>query len=61
MLISDKDELTPSDLSIEAYSRAREPKDIYILSGGHYDGYFGEAFEKHTAKQIEFWKKWLHV
>ncbi|OAP55256.1 hypothetical protein AYL99_10229 [Fonsecaea erecta] len=61
MVIADKDELTPTDIAIEAYSRAREPKDIFIFPGGHYAGYFGEAFDKNTAVQIEFWKKWLLV
>lgn len=59
MVIADKDELTPTDIAIEAYSRAREPKEIYIFAGGHYAGYSGEPFEKNTARQIEFWKKYL--
>jgi len=59
MVIADKDELTPTDIAIEAYSRAREPKDIFIFPGGHYAGYFGEAFDRSTAVQMDFWKKWL--
>ncbi|KAF1817165.1 alpha/beta-hydrolase [Eremomyces bilateralis CBS 781.70] len=39
MCVADKDELTPTDIAIESYSRTREPKDIYIFPGGHYDGY----------------------
>ncbi|KAF1816895.1 DltD N-terminal domain protein [Eremomyces bilateralis CBS 781.70] len=57
MCVADKDELTPTDIAIESYSRAREPKDIYIFPGGHYDGYYGETFEKVIAYQIGFWKK----
>jgi fermentation-respiration switch protein FrsA (DUF1100 family) len=59
MVIADKDELTPTDISVEAYSRAREPKEIFFLPGGHYEGYFGETFNKSSAKQVEFWKKYL--
>lgn len=59
MVIADKDELTPTDIAIEAYSRAREPKEIFILAGGHYAGYFGEKFDRNTERQIEFWKKYL--
>ncbi|OQV09991.1 hypothetical protein CLAIMM_14056 isoform 1 [Cladophialophora immunda] len=61
MVVADKDELTPTDIAIEAYSRAREPKQFHLFPGGHYAGYFGEAFDKSTAVQIEFWKKWLLV
>lgn len=60
MCIADNDELTPTDLAIEAYSRAREPKEIMIFKGGHYDGYYGEVFERVVAKQIDFYKRfWL--
>lgn len=57
MCIANNDELTPTDIAIESYSRAREPKDIYIFRGGHYDGYYGETFENVIAYQKDFLKK----
>jgi uncharacterized protein len=33
------DVLTPTSLAIEAYERAREPKKLVILPGGHFDAY----------------------
>lgn len=33
------DHLTVSDLAIEAYEQAREPKRLAILPGGHFDAY----------------------
>ncbi|GAA4539282.1 alpha/beta hydrolase [Pseudonocardia xishanensis] len=33
------DHLTPTRLAIDAYERAREPKKIVILPGGHFDAY----------------------
>jgi hypothetical protein len=60
MCIADNDELTPTDLAIESYSKAREPKEIMIFKGGHYDGYYGECFERVVKKQCDFFKRtWL--
>jgi len=28
-------------LAIDAYEKAREPKDLVILPGGHFDAYVG--------------------
>lgn len=33
------DVLTPTDLAIAAYEKAREPKKLTILPGGHFDAY----------------------
>ncbi|KPI36677.1 putative 31.7 kDa protein in traX-finO intergenic region [Cyphellophora attinorum] len=53
------DTLTPTDLALEAYSRAREPKQLHILPGGHFDGYTGKNFDKNTSVQIEFLREHL--
>lgn len=39
LLCAVNDVLTPTDLAIAAYEKAREPKQIEILPGGHYDIY----------------------
>jgi uncharacterized protein len=39
MLVAREDHLTPSHLAIDAYERAREPKRLVILPGGHFDAY----------------------
>ena len=31
--------LTPTDLALEAYQQAREPKRLVLLRGGHFDAY----------------------
>ncbi|KAK6399498.1 hypothetical protein LTR81_025150 [Elasticomyces elasticus] len=41
MTVAENDVLTPTDISIEAFSRAREPKSLHIIPGGHFDGYTG--------------------
>jgi fermentation-respiration switch protein FrsA (DUF1100 family) len=39
MLPAQNDVLTPTDLALAAYERAREPKKLQILPGGHFDAY----------------------
>ena len=59
MTVAFNDVLTPTDLAIEAFSRAREPKELHILPGGHFDAYSGPGFEKNAGRQLEFLKKTL--
>ncbi|MEA2229797.1 MAG: uncharacterized protein QOF04_3427 [Solirubrobacteraceae bacterium] len=39
MVVAEGDHLTVSDLAIEAFESAREPKRLAILEGGHFDAY----------------------
>jgi fermentation-respiration switch protein FrsA (DUF1100 family) len=39
MLVAEGDHLTPAHLAIDAYERARQPKELVILPGGHFDAY----------------------
>jgi len=39
MVVAAGDHLTPYDLALEAYQRAREPKRLVMLPGGHFDAY----------------------
>ncbi|MEX0959813.1 MAG: alpha/beta hydrolase [Burkholderiales bacterium] len=39
MVVAGDDRLTPTDLAIEAYERAREPKKMVLFKGGHFDAY----------------------
>ncbi len=39
MVVAALDHLTPADLALEAYQRAREPKRLVLLPGGHFDAY----------------------
>jgi fermentation-respiration switch protein FrsA (DUF1100 family) len=57
--VAANDVLTPTDLTIEAYSRAREPKQLQILPGGHFEGYAGPNFERSAGTQAEFLAKHL--
>ena len=48
LLVGAGDILTVSDLAIDAYEQAREPKKLVILPGGHFDAYIAD-FEVSSA------------
>ena len=59
MVVSEKDNEAPVELALEAYAKAREPKELQVLPGGHFD-VFGEGnFEKTMAVQADFLKRKL--
>ncbi len=39
MIVADADWVTPTDLALEAYGRAREPKALTMIPGGHFVPY----------------------
>lgn len=39
MLVAKDDVLTPTELALEAFENAREPKKLVVLPGGHFDAY----------------------
>jgi fermentation-respiration switch protein FrsA (DUF1100 family) len=39
MIVAREDHLTPAHLAIDAYEQARQPKELVILPGGHFDAY----------------------
>ena len=47
------DHLTVSDLAIEAYEQAREPKRLVILPGGHFDAYVA-GFEGAAGAAVDW-------
>ena len=59
LTVAQNDVLTPTDLAIEAYTKAREPKQLHILPGGHFEAYTGPNFEKNVGVQAEFLKCYL--
>ncbi|KAJ5473005.1 hypothetical protein N7530_007006 [Penicillium desertorum] len=51
--------VTPTDIALDAYSRAREPKKWQIFPGGHFDGYTGKGLERNASVQADFLKEHL--
>jgi fermentation-respiration switch protein FrsA (DUF1100 family) len=56
LIVGVKDHLTVSDIAIAAYERAREPKRLVLLPGGHFDAYV-EGFEQ----SFEPARDWFHA
>jgi hypothetical protein len=44
MIVATQDTRCPTDLALDAYNRALEPKRLLLLSGGHFDPYAGKQF-----------------
>ena len=51
--------MTPTDLCLEFYARAREPKELFLIPGEHFDMYYGEKLKAMIAREVVFLKKWL--
>ncbi|KAL2414781.1 hypothetical protein ABEF95_012105 [Exophiala dermatitidis] len=59
MTVATGDVLTPADLALAAYARAKEPKQLQLLPCGHFEAYSGPYFERNAGTQAEFLRKWL--
>ncbi|GAA1384569.1 alpha/beta hydrolase [Pseudonocardia kongjuensis] len=53
------DHLTPADLALAGYQQAREPKQLTILPGGHFEAYTGDNFAVSSAAQLDFFRTHL--
>ncbi|BCS26709.1 alpha/beta hydrolase [Aspergillus puulaauensis] len=54
MIIMDNDVVTPTDIALGAFARAREPKQLHLLPGGHFDPYDGPLYAKNVPVQAKF-------
>ncbi|KAJ1336184.1 quorum-quenching protein AidA [Microdochium nivale] len=62
MVIPSHDMTASTDMQLDAYARAREPKTLHFLPGeDHFSVYSGEAFEKNITGQIAFLTKTLGI
>ncbi|KAJ5605997.1 Esterase/lipase [Penicillium lagena] len=59
MTVARNDVITPTDLALEAYSCALEPKKLHVLPGGHYDAYSGPNFDQNVSLQAQFLQEHL--
>jgi hypothetical protein len=51
MIVADKDDVTLTDLALAAYNRAKEPKRLRIISGGHFAPYM-DQFEAASSAAL---------
>lgn len=59
MVVADNDVLCPTDIAMETYVKARKPKELQILPGGHFDAYTGPLFKRNADGQVAFLRKTL--
>jgi fermentation-respiration switch protein FrsA (DUF1100 family) len=59
MVVAEDDRLTPTDLAIEAFQRAREPKKLVIFKGGHFGAYQEPGLNTTAPAATEWFKQWL--
>jgi fermentation-respiration switch protein FrsA (DUF1100 family) len=53
MVIAEKDTLTPSDIALQSYADALEPKQLTLIPGGHFAVY-GERFDQASSAARDF-------
>jgi len=58
MIVADKDTVTPTDLALDAFERARHPKKLLLLSGGHFVPYV-EQLDRASGAAVEWFRQHL--
>lgn len=59
MVVAAGDVLTPADLALDAYERAREPKELVLLPGGHFGAYVGPDFDTSSSAARDWFLRHL--
>jgi uncharacterized protein len=58
-IVLEDDRLTPTDLAIEAYQRAREPKKLVIFKGGHFNAYQEPGLNTTAGSAVDWFRQHL--
>ena len=58
LIVATDDHVAVSDLAIDAYNNAREPKKLALLRGGHFDVY-GSEFARSSSLACDWFKEHL--
>lgn len=57
MVVGDNDLCIPTNTQLAMYAKALEPKRLHVVRGaGHFDVYYGKAFEENIGVQLDFLK-----
>lgn len=59
MIIASDDIVCRTELQIQAFNRAGEPKKLVITEGGHFNAYQGSAFDEAVSAAVEWFKQYL--
>jgi pimeloyl-ACP methyl ester carboxylesterase len=58
LLVAENDVVTATDLALDAYAEAREPKRLVLLRGGHFGAYV-EGFDIASSEAIQWFRQHL--
>ncbi|TMR93323.1 alpha/beta hydrolase [Nonomuraea basaltis] len=61
MIVAAEDVVAPFQLALDAYEEAREPKEIRVIAGGHFDAYDGPGFYECASAAREHFLKHLRA
>jgi uncharacterized protein len=59
LVVASHDTIAPTDIALEGYERALEPKRLVIMQGGHFDAYSGPGFDITSGAAVEWFKQHL--
>lgn len=57
MIVAADDVVAPFQLALDAYEEARQPKEIRVIAGGHFDAYTGPGFDECASAAREHFLK----
>ncbi|MDQ0596324.1 fermentation-respiration switch protein FrsA (DUF1100 family) [Streptomyces canus] len=60
MIVAKDDYLTVTDVALEAYEDALEPKKLVLIPGGHFDPYRAQ-FERACSEALDWFQKYLQA
>ena len=58
MVVATRDTITVTDLALEAYEQAHEPKKLVLIPGGHFDPYLS-GFERACEAAVDWFRQHL--
>ncbi|GBG58233.1 alpha/beta hydrolase [Sporomusaceae bacterium FL31] len=56
MIVASNDDLVSTKAQLDAFERAREPKKLVIIEGGHFAVYRGSGFDTAVTEAVEWFK-----
>jgi uncharacterized protein len=59
MVVATDDTIAATEVSLRAFERAGEPKQLELVEGGHFSAYDGAGFEKASGATVAFLRRWL--
>ncbi|HEU0026927.1 MAG TPA: alpha/beta hydrolase [Ktedonobacterales bacterium] len=59
MILASDDRLTPTDLAVAAYERAREPRSLVFLPGGHFGAYAEPGLSLSASAATDWFRRYL--